>query len=49
MTVEMAVDAVKAIRPKIFYPYSYGDTDVSALVELLKCESDTEVRIRNMK
>ena len=49
MTVEMAVDAVKAIRPKIFYPYTYGDTDISALVELLKCESDTEVRVRNMK
>jgi L-ascorbate metabolism protein UlaG (beta-lactamase superfamily) len=49
MTVEMAVDAVKAIRPKIFYPYNYGDTDISALVELLKCESDTEVRVRNMK
>ncbi len=49
MTVEMAADAVKAIRPKIFYPYSYGDTDVNSLVGLLKCEPNTEVRIRNMK
>jgi L-ascorbate metabolism protein UlaG (beta-lactamase superfamily) len=49
MTVEMAVDAVKAIRPKIFYPYSYDDTDIGALVELLKGEPDVEVRIRDMK
>jgi L-ascorbate metabolism protein UlaG (beta-lactamase superfamily) len=49
MTMEMAVDAVKAIKPKIFYPYSYGETDIRALVELLKGESDTEVRVRNMK
>jgi L-ascorbate metabolism protein UlaG (beta-lactamase superfamily) len=49
MTIEMAADAVRAIRPKIFYPYNYGDTDISELVELLKSDSDTEVRIRNMK
>ncbi len=49
MTVEMAADAVKAIKPKIFYPYSYDDTDINELVELLKCVPDIEVRIRNMK
>jgi hypothetical protein len=45
----MASDAVKAIKPKIFYPYSYDNTDIGALVELLKGDSDIEVRIRNMK
>jgi L-ascorbate metabolism protein UlaG (beta-lactamase superfamily) len=49
MTVEMAADAVKVIRPKIFYPYRYDDTDISELKELLKGQSETEVRIRNMK
>ncbi len=49
MSVEMAADAVKVIKPKIFYPYRYGDTDIAQLLELLKDQSDTEVRIRNMK
>jgi len=49
MTVEMAVDAVKAIKPRIFYPYRYGSTDVSLLQELLKDQSETDIRIRNLK
>lgn len=49
MTVEMAADAVKVMKPKIFYPYNYGGTDLTELTELLKGQSDTEIRIRNMK
>ncbi|MGA2404718.1 MAG: MBL fold metallo-hydrolase [Syntrophobacteraceae bacterium] len=49
MTVEMAVDAVKVIRPKIFYPYNYDGADIAELAELLKRQPDTEVRVRNMK
>jgi len=49
MSVEMAVDAVRAIKPKIFYPYRYGDTDLAWLKALLKEQPETEVRIRNMK
>ena len=49
MSVQMAVDAVKVIKPKIFYPYRYDDTNIAELQELLKDQSDTEVRIRNMK
>jgi L-ascorbate metabolism protein UlaG (beta-lactamase superfamily) len=49
MTVEMAADAVKVIKPKIFYPYRYGDTDISGLKDLLKGQTETEVRVRNMK
>jgi len=49
MTPEMVADAAKAIRPKILYPYHYGETNVSKLVELLKAAKDIEVRIRKMK
>ena len=48
MTPEMVADAAKAFRPRILYPYHYGDTDVSKLVELLKGEKGIEVRIRKM-
>jgi hypothetical protein len=37
------------MRPKIFYPYNYEGTDLTELKDLLKGQSDTEVRIRNMK
>jgi len=49
MTPEMVADAAKAFRPTILYPYHYGNTDTSKLVELLKDEADIEVRIRDMK
>jgi L-ascorbate metabolism protein UlaG (beta-lactamase superfamily) len=49
MTPEMVVDAVSAFKPKVLYPYHYGNTDVSELVELLKDKKDTEVRIRKMQ
>ncbi len=49
MTPEMVADAAKAFRPKILYPYHYGDTDVQRLVALLKDEKGIEVRIRNLK
>lgn len=49
MTPEMVADAARAFRPKILYPYHYGDTDTSRIVELLKDEKDIEVRIRKMK
>ncbi len=48
MTPEMVADAVKAFRPKILYPYHFGDTDLSKLSELLK-GTGIEVRIRKMK
>jgi L-ascorbate metabolism protein UlaG (beta-lactamase superfamily) len=48
MTPEMVADAAKAFQPRILYPYHYGDTEVSKLVELLKGEKEIEVRIRKM-
>lgn len=49
MTPEMVADAAKAFRPKVLYPYHFGDTDASRLVALLKGEADIEVRIRNLR
>jgi L-ascorbate metabolism protein UlaG (beta-lactamase superfamily) len=48
MTPEMVADAARTIRPRILYPYHYGETDTSRLVELLKDEPEIEVRIRDM-
>jgi len=48
MTPEMVADAAKAFRPKILYPYHYGNTDTAKIIDLLKDEKDIEVRIRRM-
>ena len=49
MTPEMVADAAKAFKPKVLYPYHFGETDTSELVKLLKDEKEIEVRIRDMK
>ena len=49
MTPEMVADAAKAFRPKILYPYHFGNTDTSKLLNLLQDQKEIEVRIRNMK
>jgi L-ascorbate metabolism protein UlaG (beta-lactamase superfamily) len=49
MTPEMVADAARAFRPKILYPYHYGNTDTSRLVALLAGDEDIEVRIRPMQ
>ncbi len=48
MDPEQVADAARAFRPKILYPYHFGDTDTSRLVRLLQAERDIEVRIRKM-
>lgn len=51
MTVDQAVEAVKAIKPTIFYPYHYGETeektDIGRLVREL--EGITDIRVRPME
>jgi L-ascorbate metabolism protein UlaG (beta-lactamase superfamily) len=47
MTPEMVADAVRAFHPRILYPYHFGDTDTSKIVELLKGEN-VEVRLRKL-
>jgi L-ascorbate metabolism protein UlaG (beta-lactamase superfamily) len=49
MTPEMVADAARAFRPRILYPYHFGDTDTARLVALLKDEKGLEVRLRRMK
>ena len=49
MTPEMAAEAAKAFKPKILYPYHYGDTDTSKLLELMKDTPEVDIRIRDMK
>jgi L-ascorbate metabolism protein UlaG (beta-lactamase superfamily) len=49
MTPEMVADAAKAFRPRILYPYHYGQTDTSELVDLLADEDDIQVRIRRLQ
>jgi L-ascorbate metabolism protein UlaG (beta-lactamase superfamily) len=49
MTPEMVADAARAFRPRILYPYHFGETDTARLVPLLKDEKGIEVRIRRMK
>jgi L-ascorbate metabolism protein UlaG (beta-lactamase superfamily) len=49
MTPEQVADAARGFRPKILYPYHYGDTDTGKLVRLLQEEKDIEIRIRKLK
>ena len=49
MTPEMVADAAQAFKPRILYPYHYGETDTSKLVELLSEQPEIEVRIRQLQ
>lgn len=49
MTPEMVADAARAFKPRILYPYHFGETDTSELLGLLKDSSDIEVRVRKLK
>jgi L-ascorbate metabolism protein UlaG (beta-lactamase superfamily) len=48
MTPEMVVEAVKSFRPRILYPYHFGETETQELVNLMRAEKGIEVRIRKM-
>ncbi|MBR5334196.1 MAG: MBL fold metallo-hydrolase [Alistipes sp.] len=51
MTVDQAVEAIKTIRPKIFYPYHYGEVEEKTDIERLKRELEgiTDVRVFPME
>jgi L-ascorbate metabolism protein UlaG (beta-lactamase superfamily) len=49
MTPEMVADAAQAFKPKVLYPYHYGETDTSRITALLKDNKGIDVRIRKMK
>ncbi len=48
MTPEMVADAALAFKPKILYPYHFGESDTEKLKALLK-DSGIDIRIRKMK
>jgi L-ascorbate metabolism protein UlaG (beta-lactamase superfamily) len=48
MTPEMTAKAALMVRPKVLYPYHYGETDPQRLVSLL-AGSGIEVRVRDMR
>lgn len=48
MTPDQVAVAARAFRPRILYPYHYGDTDTSLITALLAPEKDIEVRIRRL-
>ena len=49
LTPEMVADAASAFKPKVLYPYHYGNTDTAKLVALLKDAKEIDVRVRNLK
>lgn len=49
MTPEQVADLARAIRPRVLYPYHYGETDPAKLVALLAGEKDIEVRVRALQ
>jgi len=49
MTPEMVADAAKAFRPRVLYPYHFGQTDTSEILRLLEDVDGIEVRIREMQ
>ena len=48
MTPEMVAEAARIIKPIILYPYHFGNSDTTRLIDLLKEEKDIEIRIRKM-
>lgn len=48
MTPEMVADAAKAFKPKILYPYHFGETKTEKITKLLE-GTDIIVRLRNLK
>ena len=49
MTPAMVAEAARVFKPRILYPYHFGETNTDELVNLLKNEKDIEVRIRKLK
>ena len=49
MTPKMFADTVATMRPKVVFPYAYGNNDPKSLVALLKDDQGVDVRVRDMK
>jgi L-ascorbate metabolism protein UlaG (beta-lactamase superfamily) len=46
MTVQQLVNAARIVKPKVLFPYHYGQTDVSGITSQLENDG-VEVRIRH--
>ena len=46
MTTEQLVKAAKTVKPKVLFPYHYGQTDVSGVPSALQADG-IDVRIRH--
>lgn len=49
MTPAMVAEAVRNFRPKVLYPYHYGETEPKILLDELRDFPGVEIRIRRMK
>jgi len=49
MTPDQLLSAVKMISPGILYPYHFGNTDTGAMERLIRANTKTEVRIRQLQ
>lgn len=48
MTVNQAIHAIEMLRPKIVYPYHYGETNLEPLVKRFD-GTDVEIRVRDLQ
>jgi len=48
MTPEMVAEVARIIKPKLLYPYHFGNTDTNKLIDLLKNDKYIDVRIRKL-
>lgn len=48
MTPEMVADGAKGFKPKILYVYHYGKSELDPIRELMKDETEVDLRIKRM-
>ena len=49
MTAAQCINAISLFRPKVVYPYHYGETDLTPIVEKFSGSKDVEVRVRELQ
>lgn len=49
MTPTQVARSAQILKPKVLYPYHFGDTPTEELIKLMKATPAVEVRIRKMK
>ena len=48
MTAEQCIQAARIIKPRVLFPYHYGDTDLQPVVSTLSAEG-MDVRVRQLQ